>query len=115
MQFATHRRVRVTARSRRNGPPATERQFGTEMAAPVLKLRTPTGTGADRSTKSANGSRAIRRGSCSTRPGARECFTTKWGPVSFALKIVNKAGLRAVKAQDELATLGLDGGPRRPS
>jgi hypothetical protein len=37
-------------------------EFGTEMAAPVLRLRTPTGTGANSSTKSANGSRAIRRG-----------------------------------------------------
>src|SRR6266852_2517799 len=32
------------------------------MAAPDLRLRTPTGTGANRSTKSANGSRASRRG-----------------------------------------------------
>jgi hypothetical protein len=31
-----HRRVRVTATSRRNDPPETKRQFGTEMAAPVL-------------------------------------------------------------------------------
>jgi len=36
-------------------------QFGTEMAAPDLRLRTPTGTGADSFTKSANGSRANRR------------------------------------------------------
>ncbi len=34
-------------------------QFGAEMAAP---LRTPTGTGANRSIKGANGSRASRRG-----------------------------------------------------
>src|SRR6266542_7103963 len=32
------------------------------MAAPDLRLRTPTGTGANRSTQSANGSRASRRG-----------------------------------------------------
>src|ERR1700756_4820735 len=32
------------------------------MAAPVMKLRTPTGTGANAPLKSANGSRASRRG-----------------------------------------------------
>src|SRR6266404_9021493 len=32
------------------------------MAAPVFKVRTPKGTGANSSTQSANGSRAIRRG-----------------------------------------------------
>src|SRR5207245_3269993 len=36
-------------------------QFDSEMAAPDLRLRTPTGTGAGSSIKSANGSRASRR------------------------------------------------------
>lgn len=38
--------------------PTGTTQFGTEMAAPVMRLRTPTGTGADAPSKSANGSRA---------------------------------------------------------
>lgn len=42
--------------------PETETlQFDTEIAAPDSRLRTPTGTGASSSTKSANGSRASRR------------------------------------------------------
>src|SRR5882672_5639163 len=36
-------------------------QFDTEIAAPDSRLRTPTGTGASSSNKSANGSRASRR------------------------------------------------------
>src|SRR2546421_12222594 len=38
------------------------------MAPPDLRLRTPTGTGANRTTKSANGSRANRRGKTKTFP-----------------------------------------------
>jgi hypothetical protein len=36
-------------------------------------------------------------------------------PVPFALRIFNAAAAAAVKAQDELAMLCLDGGPRRPN
>ena len=32
----------------------------------------------------------------------------------FALQMVIRPAAAAVKAQDELAALGLDGGPRRP-
>jgi hypothetical protein len=35
------------------------------------------------------------------------------GPGPFAVGMISKAGARAVKAQDELATLGLDRPPRR--
>src|SRR5262245_60670069 len=40
-EFDSTSPVRVTARSRRNGPPQTERQFDAEMAAPVLQIVNP--------------------------------------------------------------------------
>jgi hypothetical protein len=41
----------VTAQSRRDELFSEESQFDTEMAAPVLKLRIPAGTGAEFSTQ----------------------------------------------------------------
>jgi len=58
----------VTAQSRRNGALETEHQFGTEMAAPVFKEGPQLAPESSSSTKSANGSRAIRRGKTKTFP-----------------------------------------------
>jgi len=57
----TPSRVTARLRQKRRLPETGILQFDTEIAAPDSRLRTPTGTGASSSTKSANGSRASRR------------------------------------------------------
>ena len=76
--FVANRRVRVTARSRRNGRLFTGAlQFGTEMAAPVKNIEDPMRHRSQELHQSANGSRANRRleerdGSSGRPPAGRD-------------------------------------------